>query len=573
MRLRILILLLAVLVLSGCPQVKTTPTRGIAAPANPVAEQLMAEGKYREAALNYENEAAQQKGDLRDAAFVRAANAWEKASDSSKARTALAQSARKNVGGNDAFLHDILSAEFLLDDKRGSEAVRLLNQPFNSVPESERTRWRGLRSRAFEAAGMSFDLAGEQAWSLQGLNAKARTSVARNIERLMSLVPADELSQKSALLAATDPLMSYAVRELKKRGMPSPLASSEAPAGPSRTTNFPAADSDGYRPPNQIALILPLSGSTAGAGFAVRDGFMSRYYSDERRRPRVSFYDTAGSADGARRAAQRAISEGAQMIVGPLTRDEVNAVAGMAELNVPVVLLNRGANQPNNGNISYALSPDEEGWICADRLANRKQMNILIFTQRDDTAQRTLSAFKEQFRNRGGQIISETFVEGDEAAFTAKVQSMLTTTRADAIYMTLKAPQARLLMKAIAGNPAAPKVLLSSSFILNGASAAQDVVFNGIEMPELPWLLNQTYGLPSSDNAAKNPNLRGPAQRLYAFGADAWQLSAYLERLQQDASFSIRGATGNLRIDSLGNVQRDPAWAIFSSGRPRVSAE
>jgi uncharacterized protein len=573
MRLRILILLLAAFVLTGCPQVKTTPTRGTAAPANPVADQLMAKGNYREAALNYENEASQQKGDLRDAAFVRAANAWEKASDSTKARAALTQSARKNVGGNDAFLHDILSAKFLLDDKRGNEAVRLLNQPLNSVPESERTRWRGLRSRAFEAAGMSFDLAGEQAWSMQGLTAKARTSVARNIERLMSLVPADELSQKSSLLAATDPLMPYAARELKKRGMPSPLASSETPAGPSRTANFPAAESDGYRPPNQIALILPLSGSTAGAGFAVRDGFMSRYYSDERRRPRVSFYDTAGSADGARRAAQRAISDGAQMIVGPLTRDEVNAVAGMTELNVPVVLLNRGANQPNNGNISYALSPDEEGWICADRLANRKQMNILIFTQRDDTSQRTLSAFKEQFRNRGGQIISETFVEGDEAAFTAKVQSMLTTTRADAIFMTLKAAQARLLMKAISGSPSAPKVLLSSSFILNGASASQDVVFNGIEMPELPWLLNQTYGLPSSDNVAKNPNLRGPAQRLYAFGADAWQLSAYFERLQQDASFSVRGATGNLRIDSLGNVQREPAWAIFSSGRPRVSAE
>lgn len=68
------------------------------------------------------------------------------------------------------------------------------------------------------------------------------------------------------------------------------------------------------------------------------------------------------------------------------------------------------------------------------------------------------------------------------------------------------------------------------------------------------------------------PNIRGPAQRLFAFGADAWQLSAYQDRLQKDAGFTLGGATGNLRADSMGNVQRDPSWAVFSSGRPRVPA-
>jgi uncharacterized protein len=576
MRLRILIPVLALLIITACATVSTSPTGSTAAPSNTEAEQLLGAGKYREAALSYEAEASLLKSNRRDAAYVRAANAWEKAGDMNKARDALAKSARKGLGGSDAFLHDVLTAQFLISDKRGSEAVSLLNQNPNAVPENERTRWHSLRSRAFEAAGMQFDVAGEQVWLMQGLTAKARTAAIRNIERLLSLTTPTELTQKSAALRADDPLYPYAARELKKRGMPLPMPlAATSNQNNTRVSNFPPAEDDGYRPPAQLAMLLPLSGGTAGAGIAVRDGFMSKYLSDRRRRPQVSFYDTAGSADGARRAAQRAMNDGAQMIVGPLTRDEVNAVSGMSELSVPLLLLNRGSNAPANGNISFALSPDEEGWVCADRLANRNQLNIRIFTQRDDTAQRTLTAFKDQFKSRGGRIISETIVEGDDTVFMPKMQALLaeSTTPADAFFFTLKAPQARQVMKAISGNPVAPKMVLSSSYILNGASSSLDVTLNGVEMPELPWLLNQTYGLPSSDVVARNPNLRGPAQRLYAFGADAWLISTFFDKLQQDAGFSVLGATGSLRIDSQGNVQRDPAWAIFSGGRPRVAAQ
>ncbi|MGH8104916.1 MAG: penicillin-binding protein activator, partial [Arenimonas sp.] len=132
-------------------------------------------------------------------------------------------------------------------------------------------------------------------------------------------------------------------------------------------------------------------------------------------------------------------------------------------------------------------------------------------------------------------------------------------------------PRALMTQARISALAATPK--LASSLILSGASASQDVVLDGIEIPELPWLLNQYGGLAGADSVAKTmPNIRGPAQRLFAFGADAWQLSAYLDRLQKDVGFTLNGATGNLRVDSMGNVQRDPSWAVFASGRPRVPA-
>ncbi len=570
MRFRLLAPALAILLISACATVSTTPTN---APSNSTAEALLRDGKFRDAALIYESEAATSKGTPHDAALARAANAWKLAGDDGKARQLLLESQRRKLSGDAAFLHDLLNAEFLLVDNRGAEAITFLNQRRDSVPSAHRLRWHNARYRAFDTANMKFDVADEQVWLMEGMKPKERAAAGRNIERLLGLVPAAELSQKSAGLSASEPLYAYAARELKKRGMPLPMA--VALQENDRSNAFPTAENDGYRPPNQLAVLLPLSGNSAGAGIAVRDGFLSQYYAENRRRPRVQFYDTLGSAEGAKNAAIKAVAEGAQMIVGPLTRDEVNAVSNQAEVTVPVLFLNRGQNSPAPGNLSFALSPDEEGWISADRFANRNQMSVIIFTQRDDTAQRTVAAFKDQYKIRGGQIIAEHLVEGEAVDLPAKITALLASnnTGTSVIYIALKAPQARALMTQIKISSLASAPKLAASLILNGASASQDTVLDGIEMPELPWLLNQYSGLANADSISKSmPSIRGPAQRLFAFGADAWQLSAYLDRLQKDAGFTLAGATGNLRIDSMGNVQRDPAWAVFSGGRPRVAA-
>ena len=74
-------------------------------------------------------------------------------------------------------------------------------------------------------------------------------------------------------------------------------------------------------------------------------------------------------------------------------------------------------------------------------------------------------------------------------------------------------------------------------------------------------------GAPRSRKMASTlPTARGPAARLFAFGYDAWLLTAFMERRVTRADGELRGATGTLRLDGLGNVERTPAWATFSGG-------
>src|SRR5271154_6221955 len=91
--------------------------------------------------------------------------------------------------------------------------------------------------------------------------------------------------------------------------------------------------------PNQIALLLPLSGRGEAFGVAVRDGFIAAYLEQEAaKRPRLKVYDVAAEPIGA--AYSRAIADGAGFVVGPLTKEDVAAVAPLSAGRTPVLALN-----------------------------------------------------------------------------------------------------------------------------------------------------------------------------------------------------------------------------------------
>ena len=126
-----------------------------------------------------------------------------------------------------------------------------------------------------------------------------------------------------------------------------------APAEPAPTRgwhfdagNRPPADRDGYRPPVKLAVLLPLTGSLAAAAAPVRDGLLTGYYGESRRRPEIAFYDTA---EGAVAAYAKAAAEGNDFVLGPLGRDEVSAVFRQGTLAVPMLALNRGNVAPPTG--------------------------------------------------------------------------------------------------------------------------------------------------------------------------------------------------------------------------------
>lgn len=403
--------------------------------------------------------------------------------------------------------------------------------------------------------------AGELARAGVNLVGPARSANDDQIERLLSQLDSATLSREAASMAASDPLYNYMGQALLRRGLPLPRPFDRS-AWRFDAGNRPPADSDGYRPPVKLAVLLPMSGNLAVAATPVRDGFLAGYYGEARRRPDVSFYDTAG-AGGALAAYDQAAAEGNDFVLGPLGRDEVNALFAKGALPVPVLALNRGDASPPNGNASFSLSPEDEGIAAAEFLLGRDARRVLVIGGGDDTQQRAVASLRERLAERGGQV-TDVVSEGiaDLTPFAQKEGGV------DAVFLAIKGSSARTLMPKLALAGLAGKPRVATSQLLSGTGKPEeDRVLDGIAFPSEVWTSRGIPGLPPAAMVgAQLSSAKGPAARLFAFGFDAWQITAYLQRLATVADGRIDGATGTLRLDGFGNVLRTPAWSTFSAG-------
>ena len=387
------------------------------------------------------------------------------------------------------------------------------------------------------------------------LSGQARADNAMRIDALLAQLDDASLGRDAARLPAGDPLYNFAGRALMGRGLPLPRPFDR---GEWNFDDRPPADRDGYRPPLKLGVLLPLTGGQAAAASAVRDGFLSGYYGETRRKPAVRFYDTAG---GANAAYGRAVAEGNDFVVGPLGRDEVDAVFADDTPQVPLLALNRGNRMPPAGSAGFSLSPEDEGISLAQYLIERGAKRVLIVGGGEDGQRRSASAAKAQLERRGVQVAGNVGIGADYAPLAPGV---------DALLLAMKGPQARALMPqlALAGINAATRV--ATSQITSGTGKpAEDAVLDGIVYPTESWGVRGVSGLPSQASAAARlDTAKGPAARLFAFGFDAWLVTAYLERLALSANAGIDGATGRLSLDGFGNVLRQPSWSRYSGGVP-----
>lgn len=402
------------------------------------------------------------------------------------------------------------------------------------------------------------------------LTGQARAANAVEIERLLATLDDDTLIRGAASLAEGDPLYSFVGRALIARGLPLPRPFDLALLWNVHAGNRPPADADGYRPPLRLGVLLPLSGNLATAALPVRDGLLAGYYGERRSRPEVLFYDTRGTPSGAVDAYARAVAEGADYVLGPLGRDEVAAVlADPARLTVPVLALNRASDETPTGSFSFAMAPEDDGIAAANHLLAQNVRRVLVLSGGDDSARRSVDAFRRQLEAGGGQVSDLLVVIGESPPDMVEAlrNAMLKEDGAQAVFLALRGVEARAIAPQLieAGYATRPRV--GTSFLFASGNAESDAALDGITFPTERWASSGVAGLPMASTVASTlPTARGPAQRLFSFGYDAWLLTAFMERLISGTDAELRGATGTLRIDGFGNIQRTPAWATFSGG-------
>ncbi len=542
-----------------------------------IAEALFREGDLRGAAEAW-LDAAEADRRQRDRYLLRAGEVWREEGDADAARAALAQVDQRRLDAGDALRLDLLRAELALQAGDPSAALGLMARPAGSVPSAQRPRLFELRGRALEASGDLLGAAAEFARLDVVLDGIDRRENARRVRGLLRRLDDAALRDAAPRLAADDPLRPFLARALGSRGLPLPTGYA-APAAPAPTA--------GTRPDSQVALLLPLSGQLRPAALSVRDGFLAARFGSAGEAPAVRVIDAGETPEQAVAAYRRAVAEGAERVVGPLTRDAVAALFAERDLPVPVLALNRSAGTPPPGHLSFAMTPEDEAIAVARLLAQREQRRVVAVVSADDAGQRALEAFRGRHLQGGGELLAVAVLPPTGVDFQPQIRAALAgaglPTSAptdltiphdpgfDALFLALRAGQARLAVPqlklfGLVGMPTIGTSMLHSAEDGN----PQDRELEGVEFTELPWLVEDRPGIPS--RAALRGQLDsagGSAARLFAFGMDAWRVLLEGAALEE-ADLPLPGATGELSLDALGEVRSQPVIARFRGGRARL---
>lgn len=350
--------------------------------------------------------------------------------------------------------------------------------------------------------------------------------------------------------------------------------------------------------PQKIALLLPRNGSLGGAASAIRDGFMAAFYQmrlTETVVPELRFYDTSG--DDINDVYNRAIADGAGLIIGPLKKEHVTDLSLRGQMPVPTLALNTIDNPLGTVENLYqfGLGVEDEAQLAAHKAWRDGHRRALLIAPNTTWGDRSVEAFRQVWQALGGEL-SQDYRFEDTNDFSKIIKQAMQLDQSDArarevrsivgsiefeprrrqdidvIFLAAQANQARQIKPTLAFHYAGDIPVYGTSHVYSGQPEPKlDQDMNGVRFSTLPWFFNRD--LPErkalEKHAENSPNL----QPLYALGVDIFHLYPRLKQLENIEQAKFYGQTGKLNLNQDQQIQRQQVWAEFKNGRARPLAE
>jgi len=352
--------------------------------------------------------------------------------------------------------------------------------------------------------------------------------------------------------------------------------------------------------PERIVLALPMQGPLVSAGRAIRDGFLAAYFSDEsadRRKTDIRIMDSSSTSFGT--LYQKLITQNIDLIVGPLEKEALSQLSILTRLPTPVLGLNylpEGEPVPDNL-FQFGLSAEDEARQIADLLAAENLKQILAIIPYGEWGDRVERALLRRLQEHNGTAldVQRFFPEDNLRSVTADLLGVTSSRQRaiqvertiginvefeprrrqdpDAIVLVAEPSVARQLNPLFDFYFAGDLPVFAPSIAYEGRpDPARDQDLNQVIFTDIPWVLAERNPLRQQASQYIS-GTHGQLGRLFAMGADAWQLSKRLPLLQQVSDARIKGQTGHLTMNERGVISRQQLWARFQNGEPAPAPE
>lgn len=177
----------------------------------------------------------------------------------------------------------------------------------------------------------------------------------------------------------------------------------------------------------KLALIVPLTGQGAAIGTALRNA--AEMAIDDFQKPdlQILVKDDRGSPDGAREAAQAALADGADLVLGPLFAANVQAVAGIVRpVGKPVIAFSTDAAVAARGVYLMSFLPQTEVDRIVDAAVSGGRSSFAALIPESSYGNAVEAQFREAVARKGARLVGiERYPPGNPAAAIGRVSGLI----------------------------------------------------------------------------------------------------------------------------------------------------
>ncbi|MGO4674278.1 penicillin-binding protein activator [Bosea sp. 2YAB26] len=325
----------------------------------------------------------------------------------------------------------------------------------------------------------------------------------------------------------------------------------------------------------KVGLVLPLTAEGQGAvvGNSLKNAAEMALAEFPGADLTLLVKDDRGSPEGAQAAAQEALREGAELIIGPLFAPSVQAAAQVARgANRPIMAFSSDSNVASRGVYLLSFPPENDvnRVIAYASSQGRKSFAALV----PDTAYGRVveAAFQQAVANRGARaVIIERFGSDQNSMRTAVQRLVPALQQADALFVPAAAdtmPALGLALQQAGFDPAKVKPL--GTGVWNDASVARVPAIQG------GWFASPDTAGFNAFAGRYQQRFNGAPTRTATLAYDAVSLAAALARTQGSQRFSesvltnpqgFAGADGVFRFRPDGQIERGLAVLELRNGQ------
>jgi len=309
------------------------------------------------------------------------------------------------------------------------------------------------------------------------------------------------------------------------------------------------------------ALLLPLDAPEfAPAANALAQGFVAAQRV-ARNSLLVATLHTDASPQRILAEYDRAVAGGAAVVVGPLTRSGVTALATGDRIRVPTVAL----NQPDEAvkmppsMLLFGLNVEAEARMLA-RIEVSPERVALIVAQPNAIARRIAAAFRDEWSNLGGWVSDSIEVGTLDELDALRKRVNEYGGEMDMIFLAAEHRAARRIRPYLG---AQVPVYSTSMAVDPRATPDQNFDLSGLHFTDMPWFLQPDH--PAVKLYPRPKGMSAELERFYALGIDAYRVAEAIA-LGKPVT-NLDGVTGALTLHD-GVIERMPIEAMYQDGIP-----